>query len=561
MSIRKITHPLIALLLCVSATLYWWLGHPELVSFAEQNQLFLFTSDYLATRLAVAGGLASYLGEALVQFFYYIGTGACILGVVLAVFYLLLTRAIDCVLPRFALLSQSIALCTTLLMWQLLLDENTMLTYPIAILLSVGTFLLCRRGGWCLQLLASLPLYWLAGPAFLVQTLLAVLYAWQTRGKHRPLLPSLMLVGVAVAWVVVCRTYWIAQYPWSTVLAGIDYHRLTPFVCEAPVRQYRLLYCLGAWIVLAQLLQWAAGRRSGSWSAPTVGLCSLLLCAAGAGTVVWAFTADNPHDRNTHVILEQTYQIRRGDWKGLITCAEQYRAEHVEALQTPLSANAVNLALAMTGQMAGRMFEFPQSGLQGLLMPNVRDNVSNVTTMEAFWQLGFVNEAMRYAFDSQESIPNCRKSGRFLRRMAECNIVNGQYEVASKYLALLQHTLFYRQWAETAQSYLADEARIAAQPEWQRLRAQRLEADFLFYYPEMSKMLGQLVLHRRDNRMAYDYFMASLLLQGDVHSYVANLPQPPQEGQDPFPHGYRQYVEYMQHNAPADAVTGASANR
>lgn len=550
----------LSILLGVVAWVFWWKWHPELISFHEQNQLFLLTGDYLLERLTVPSGLADYVGEGLVQFFYYIGVGAAIIGTVLTTMLLLLRGALRHLMSDHSWTPWVIATVVTLLMWALLMDENTLMTYPVAICLALAAYLGCRRLGWGAQLVTSLALYWLVGPAFVIQAGLTLIDLWHERTWRKAILPSLVLAGAAVVWVYVCRTLWVAQFPWNTVLAGINYHRLTRFTCTAPDNQYGLigmLFVLVLFTLVMDKLQRHTHRRIIEWETIVI-----LLAGVSSYPLYCAFTTENPHDVNTHALLEQQYLVRKGDWAGLIANADQYNAQHIAALQTPLSANAVNLALVKTHQLGSRMFEFPQSGIQGLIMPNVRDNVSNVISMEAFWELGFVNEALRYAFDSQESIPNCRKSGRYLRRMAECNIVNGQYLVASKYIDLLKQSLFYSSWARQAEAYLYDEGRIANQPEWNQKRQYRLDEDFLYYWPELHKMLGKLALHNRQNQMAYDYFMASLLLKGDFRSYVANLPEQPQEGQDPFPKGYRTYVEYMQaHQGQADAVTSATVNK
>ena len=57
-------------------------------------------------------------------------------------------------------------------------------------------------------------------------------------------------------------------------------------------------------------------------------------------------------------------------------------------------------------------------------------------------------------FEAMEAIPDYKKSGRAYMRLAETNLINGQYAVAAKYLRALQHTLFYKKWATNAMSYL-----------------------------------------------------------------------------------------------------------
>ena len=68
-----------------------------------------------------------------------------------------------------------------------------------------------------------------------------------------------------------------------------------------------------------------------------------------------------------------------------------------------------------------------------------------------------INTAQRFTFEAMESIPNFNKSSRCFKRLAETNLINGQYEVAAKYLRALRKTLFYKDWAEEAMTYLYDE--------------------------------------------------------------------------------------------------------
>lgn len=545
----------LSLIFGVVAFIFWWTSHPELLSFHEQNQLFLFTSDYFLDRIRVAGGFADYLSEFLVQFYIYIGTGAAITAITLVLMQQLTFKTFKAQLRTWNWAPFCLSFFPAVLMWIYMMDQNTLLSYPLSILLTLGAYLLLSRWGWVFQLAASLPLYWLVGPVFVIQVALSIIDRWRKKTWKRAIIDSSALAIVAVSWVYACRTLWIAQYPWDTVLSGINYHRLTIMSLQSPLTQYLIT---GTIVIAAMLL--VIGQKTFKQTQHSDVYTSVIISLLYVVAALYPAIDENPHDKNTHAILEQAYLVRKGDWNGVIRQAEKYKEENLDALYTPLSGNAVNLALAMTGQLATRMFEFPQTGIRSLLMPNVRDNVSDVITMEAFYQLGFINEAMRYAFDSQESIPNCRKSGRFIQRMAECNILNSRFDVASKYIDILKQSFFYRKWAIQAEAFFYDEEKINQYSEWALKRQYRLENDFLYYYPEMPKMLGNLVLQNRENRMAYDYFMASLLLTGDAQSFVANLPQQPKANQDPFPKGYRNYVEYMrsQSSSNVDATTGAS---
>lgn len=66
--------------------------------------------------------------------------------------------------------------------------------------------------------------------------------------------------------------------------------------------------------------------------------------------------------------------MREQCWQDIIARAERYQ------VKSNFSSNCVNLALAMTRQLAERQFTFYQSGDDALIMPMVRDNLSNWPT-------------------------------------------------------------------------------------------------------------------------------------------------------------------------------------
>lgn len=73
---------------------------------------------------------------------------------------------------------------------------------------------------------------------------------------------------------------------------------------------------------------------------------------------------------------------------------------------------------------------------------------STMMMSDLFFQMGFVNFAQRTMFEAMESMSNYNKSARALCRLTETAIVTGQYEVALKYISILEETLFYKRWAQ-----------------------------------------------------------------------------------------------------------------
>ena len=73
---------------------------------------------------------------------------------------------------------------------------------------------------------------------------------------------------------------------------------------------------------------------------------------------------------------------------------------------------------------------------------------SSMMMSDLFFQMGFVNFAQRTMFEAMESTSNYNKSARALCRLTETAMITGQYEVALKYISILEETLFYRRWAQ-----------------------------------------------------------------------------------------------------------------
>lgn len=552
MSLHKFIHLFIPLGVGIIITLFWGIGYQEILPFHEQNQLFLFTTDYLKERIVVAGGLADWLSEFIVQFFFYPWVGAILISVLMMamqqVTYLLSfhmggkQRSKSCDL---ALSFIPVLLCLCVMG-----DHDTLLSYPTALLMTlVASLALLKTKSYLCQLLFIPVVYWMVGPVAVIYGCTMVIESFkatQNGSIYKAILKCLGIVTLSVLTFYYCRMWWMAQYPWATVLAGINYHRTTLLAADAPA-----ILSTVPWLISGALLFRAiVHQHKMVFSMPVWVITVYIGC-----------TVHNYYDPNICALLKENQWVRKGDWKTVTDHIEQWRADGLAMVTDPISMTAQNLSLGMQGRMA-EMFQYPQKAQLGLLLPWKKDNFSNISTMEAFWQLGFVNEALRYAFDIQESIPNCRKSGRYISRMAECNIVNGRYDVARKYIDILKHSLFYADWAQRAETLLDNEESINNHPIYSRKRQIRLTNDFLYYYAELDKMLGQLYLSNRSNQLAYDYFMGCLLLQGKKQEFLSCLPQKPQPGSNPFPAGYSDYCKYIQDHAQeifnTDASSGAS---
>lgn len=525
----------------VLAWLFLWIGYPHLLSYQEQNQLFLFTGDYLVADLSRPGGLADYIGEFVVQFYYVEWLGALLVALILALMQWLFYKNM-CLVKKahdggknadgFSMVTLAMQLISFLLplgILALMSDENMIFSYPIAIVIALAVALVPAFKKLWLNALAQvvgLPLmYWLIGP---MVWLYIIIYVMRNGWKY------LFVPLICVAMQAVFYHNLLLQWPLEHAIYGFNYYRIPLLIPSVLLFGPCILALIAFGLFTIKKLVKSIEEKTASRIFLGVSVLLVVVC-------VFNIYSKFSEEDEKFMLIEQDYFIRNERWEDVIKAAEKHQVE------INFSSEAVNLSLAMTGQLAERMFQFYQSGEDALLMPMIRDNTSNLPTMEAFWRLGMVNESMRYAFDIQESILNGRKSGRLTKRIAECCIVNGKYEVAHKHIDLLKKSLFYRRWAKEAETFLGKEQWINNHSVWGPLRKKRYKNDFLYNYPEMDKMLGLLFINNNSNKMALEYFLMQNLLKGNMQAFMEYLPAAQQYGgYSSFPAAYRDAYECIQ---------------
>ena len=486
--LSKHTPLLLTLVFGLVVFLFWRILYPFALTYQEQLQLFLFDGDYFCGRMAEPGGFARYVAEFLMQFYNSVTIGALII----AVLYMLVQRLTWRLMGSDSYYVWSFI--PVIMLWYAMGDESVMLTYVVALLMALSAALAWRlvrlvRLGKLVRLalvLVTIPLlYWLIGPMVLLVAVLMMPWAVAV--------PALVY---ALALILLSAHY--LPFPMLRVVLGISYYRIPetmPYMLMAiPV----VIWIMALFIKkLPQPKPWVA--------------CVQVLVVAVLVLVPKAFG----FDARKYDLIEYDYLVRIGDWKGVIAKAEKRMPD------LPMSVSATNLALGMTNQLGDRAFNFYQRGSEGLLPKFERNFATSQLTGEIYFNLGLVNTAQRFAFESMEAIPNYNKSARVVKRLAETNLINGQYEVARKYLQMLEKTIFYRPWAQRTMAMLGDEKAIDAHPLYGKLRQYRLQEDFLFSDRELDKICGLLFMHNQQNLMAAQYLLMMPMLDRDIPRFMS----------------------------------------
>lgn len=197
------------MLLGIGVFLFWWLGYPFALSYQEQNQLFLWTWDYLAERIIVPGGMAAWISELVVQFYYIPWLGALLLSLL----FMTMQQAAAMLLPKKLYVLSIVPVAA---MWWLMGDIHVLLSLPIALLIAL---LACiYRPKLAATELIFIPLlYWLTGPIVWVYIIIRII---QT--SWRQLWTAAWLVAIQTA----CYLWLTPQWPLQQMMTTGSYYRI-----------------------------------------------------------------------------------------------------------------------------------------------------------------------------------------------------------------------------------------------------------------------------------------------------------------------------------------------
>ena len=527
--------PLLSLLFGVAVVIFWSVPYMSGLCFQEQYQMFLFDTNYFLERIVLPGGLADYISEFLVQFYYMPVLGGTIIALLLmsiqAISWGLMKQyGMKAVFPGYLL-----SFVPSIVLWCAMGDQNLLLSFVVAL---SGALLM----GWIhnrfhnrlvkvvFELVSTALVYWFLGPVVFLYAALMIGDTLMNGKQKERFLSSLgysaCLLILTVAWILL--TTQSLQYPISRIFTGLNYYRYPGTVSPLP---------LGVMIWTVVVVFFGMVPDGHAWikklqqSKVVMALAYVLVIVAS-----W-FGIKASFDAITYDLIDYDFLVRTEQWDKIIEKAEKKLAT------TPLSVSCVNLALSQKGQLADRLFEFYQNGGEGLFPTFTRDMISPVSTAEIFFRLGMVNDAERYMFEAQEAIPNYRKSARLTRRIIECEIINGNYQVAAKLLRRLQKTLFYSNWANQTMALLGNEKAINRHPIYGKLRKYReKKQDFLFSDREMDQMLGLLFLNDNHNKMAYEYLVCYELLQRDMEKFMQYYPLGRFVGYDHIPRSFQEIL-------------------
>ena len=180
-----------------------------------------------------------------------------------------------------------------------------------------------------------------------------------------------------------------------------------------------------------------------------------------------------------------------------------------------------NLVMAQQGKLPDKLLAFSNNYLGTFEKIGPSTPTLTIKTInELYWILGDMTFAERATILGAVNSPNNRNI-RMMKRLAEINIVSGEWNAARKYLRILQKTFVWRTWAEnlmTAIDHPEGEYQGLLKAYQEKANLTNL-TDTIRLSDNTYTIMQELLESNCENRIALDYLLCSSLLLKDMDTF------------------------------------------
>lgn len=469
--------------------------------FIEQNQLFLFSSSYMAERIMIPGGLALLAGEFLVQFFVLPYAGAILTALLLTGVGLL--TALICKRIAHALPLYLLYFLPVLSLLFMHFNFNYLIQGTVAFILLLAFFYLYLSVSTfkyrLIIAVVTIPLlFWWGGSIACLYALCVFVWEMLNRTHGWYWMPFVVLEAAALAFASVYFGL-LGEYKFAFLPDSYFHKRLI-----APSEIYFSWVSLLVVLIVAFLLR---NKTLKERKTKIIGEVLQVLFIMG---LAW-ISIPIYNDIKSTKLKQLDYYTRTHQWDKII-----------ENCKGPLSNYLylchLNMALAEKGMLADKAFAFGQRGVQGLFIPWNKAASTSALLSEIHFTAGNVGISQEMAFESYVSSLGYG-SPRMLQRLVQTNLIYGEYPVAKKYLDILDKTLYYSDWAKEHRKFLYNNAAIDGNPLLGSKRKGLPRKNFLSNPLQIEKDLLSVAEQYPENQNAIEYVGIAYLLMKNMDAF------------------------------------------
>jgi hypothetical protein len=125
------------------------------------------------------------------------------------------------------------------------------------------------------------------------------------------------------------------------------------------------------------------------------------------------------------------------------------------------------------------------------------------------------------AFESNISVNSY--SPRMLKRLVQTNLIYGAYQVAEKYISVLEKTKYYSEWAHSQRRFLDNDKAVESDPLLGAKRECLFPEDCLSGKNGIDSDLKHIIDHNPTHRATIQYLGSMYLLINDISKFKSML--------------------------------------
>ena len=470
-----------ALASIIGCFLYFRYVVPYHVCFKEQLQMFVFSSSYLWSYFSKPASLACLVGDFLTQFLFFKTSGAAVITLLLSMLWLLFfftlkqfsqKRNDACCLLSFA------AMPPVMVDWILYPELSFTLSLSVSFIIILSAFLLYSKTNGKISSATAIllipALYMIAGASVFLFVVVAILYDIYCCRRRFVLWTAITSLSIVIP-VIFRHSYLLTlkqafSYPYTDIKQGLSICVLTIiillFVC---FKNIKFKTCNFKYKTLTVFV-----------------IFSLFILVLFKPT-------KKEQEKLFGIVIEAGHE----NWDAILEIAESVE------LKNHVAASYTNLALSHKNLLGERLMDFYQPFTLGLIHATIPS--SNWFTLfsgnDAYFHVGDMEMAQHAAMVGMLCTPQ-QRSARLVKRMAEINLAIGDMPAATKYIRMIEATLFYK----------IDVANTS-------YRAGIFKEDIIRRSDDIKLSLELLVKSDPNNLPALNYLLCLYLLNKDISAF------------------------------------------
>jgi hypothetical protein len=499
---KKVVFPLwiLPLLYSIMFVVFAWVflveKNADTLFFMQDRGYWNDTMVYFDHCMRMPGGFLSWAGSYLTQYFYYPAVGAAMLIMLWMLSFCLAWRSFHVRLemtfwifiPLLALLCTEVHLgYWVYFMKDIDYSFYHSLGFFFALLLSVDYLRKVKYGGYIQMILVAALFYYPLGVYALLATVLIAcrMFRDSWRKDWKAFILMLALLGIVPLLETSDTTIMRPDECW---LFGLKRFEI------GPVRDYSLEAPLG-WLIVSALIIPTLRKTKDSEVTPlslAITQTMMLVVAVGGYHII---SSRNFTDSNYHAELRMLRAVDEQRWDDVLS-----EARSAKANPSRMMVMYRDIALLNKGELLNRYQYNNRPANPTVMSDSIVVRLCDTTGDFVYYNYGetcfgirrAIERSMHYGFSYYT-----------LRVLARCALINGEYDNVRKYLRLLEHSTFHKDWARELQPYLEDTTLIASSARFGLVKK---------LYNDGSSMVG-----------SDDYYVEQTLINKLAHTATENL--------------------------------------